>query len=118
MTDHYWRDQADRAADRHGWRPSNATVCPRVVTGRRCTADRPDDPCLCQTHHHLLDHGRQWFDRDNRRLLTGEPYNLTVEELAAFAADLEPLGLHLDLIGGPGLWHETTLLLAITRERP
>lgn len=112
MTTVHHAAQVDRAT-RLGLRPSTVTVCPLSVLGRRCRT-RYAEVCICQRHHRLLDHGRVWVDDRGRRVLTGEPYDLDPVEVVDLAADLAPLGLAVELVPGPGLWHERTRILAVT----
>lgn len=81
----------------HGLKPCKATVCPRVVAGRRCVAwgrsyDHPRG-CLCQQHQHLLDHGRMWRNKVGQYVLTGEPYrHVTEAQINSLRCDLISLG--------------------------
>lgn len=118
------REQLAAAEDRYAafaaaqrLRPSTGAICPRRVAGVRCHAwhDRPA-LCVCQRHHHLLDHGRMWLDAHGRHRLTCEPYDAEGEELAAFVADLADIGLRVD-ISGMSLWNPGwCVLLIVTRD--
>ncbi|MGI8578526.1 MAG: hypothetical protein ACR2KG_11595 [Nocardioidaceae bacterium] len=111
-----YQTQHRRRAAARDLRPSNATPCPRVTAGRRCLLGNPSTACVCAEHRHLLDHARQWHDHDGRRVLTCEPYDVAVEELAAFGVGMAPLGLIVTPWPGPGMWHPSTLVYAVTRE--
>lgn len=110
-----YEDQERRAAELYGLRPSAAAVCPRVVAGKRCIAYRDEwTVCVCQRHRRALDHGRVWLDANGRHVLTGEPYEITGEDLAGLTADLAELGLRVDLTG-QSLWNPGfTVLIKIT----
>lgn len=108
------QDQERRAAELFGMRPSTAPACPRAAAGKHCRAAH--ETCVCQRHHHALDHGRMWLDRDGCRVLTGEPYDLDGVELAALVADMAALGLTVRL-DGRSLWNPGyALLIRITKE--
>lgn len=105
-------------AEASGLRPSEAAICPRVVAGKRCAAHNGDEPCVCQRHHRLLDHGRIWLDAAGRHVLTGEPYSADGEDLADLVADMSGLGLDVSL-SGRSRWNPGyTLLITITRRTP
>lgn len=74
-------EQEQRAAQWHGWRPSRAPACPRVAAGKRCQTGTSDRLCVCQRHHHLLDHARMWLDPEGAHVLTAEPYDTHLTEL-------------------------------------
>lgn len=108
--------QRQRAADWHGWRPSDASACPCVVAGKPCNADTGDRLCLCQRHHHLLDHARMWIDPEGHHVLTGEPYDTHDDELRDLFRDLAALRLQAS-VSGRSLWNPGhTLLITITRD--
>lgn len=105
--------EQERRADAHYmWRPSKAAPCPFVVARQRCKADRT--VCLCQKHHHVLDHGRIWLDEDSRYVLTGEPYNLGGQEVAEFITDMEAMGLTVAFTG-TALWNPDHTLMVLIR---
>ncbi|MBN6051311.1 hypothetical protein JYK22_05145, partial [Nonomuraea sp. RK-328] len=107
--------QEQRAAEYFGLRPSKASVCPRVVAGKRCLIDSRGK-CVCQDHYRVLDHGRMWLDENGHHVLTGEPYNTWGEEMTAFVAAMDELGLHVHL-SGRSLWYPGyTLLVRVTRK--
>ncbi|WP_219471261.1 hypothetical protein [Nonomuraea rhizosphaerae] len=112
-------DQTRRAAELLGLRPSRARACPRVVAGARCRANKLEEdgqPCLCQRHRHLLDHGRAWFDADGKRVLTGEPYNADGHEIAELVTDMDTLGLRVT-ISGRSPWNPNeTFLVQIAQQ--
>jgi len=110
MSDHYaWQE---RNAGLYGWRLSSAARCPLVVVGKRCRLSS-GERCVCSEHHHALDHGRMWLDRDGRRVLTGEPYDISGRELCDFIEAMEGLGLRV-WVSGRSLWHEHTMLLIVS----
>lgn len=107
-------EQQRRAADWHGLHPVTDTeVCPRVVAGRTCHASA-GMVCVCQQHHHLLDHGRMWRKADGTLVLTGEPYDAGGRELTAFLTAMRRLSLNVSL-DGRSPWHPGhTILLKVT----
>lgn len=112
-------EQERRAAESHGLRPTGARTCPRVVAGKRCLiASR--GTCVCHTHYHVLDHRRIWLDRDGRYVLTGEPYDASREELAAFTEAMGDLGLQVTVkSAAESFWNPgSTLLILVTNEQP
>ncbi len=105
--------------DRYGYRPCRARVCPRVVAGNRCFVGYPQrEVCLCQRHHRLLDHGRAWIDTDGRHVVTGEPYHVADDELAALVADAESLGLTVNIAPFSPWFPGRTTLVRITQKDP
>lgn len=110
-------EQIRNAAARFGLRPSAAAACPRVVAGLRCRAYayQQSEPCVCK-YQLVLDHARMWLDECGGRVLTGEPYTVSIDKLAAFQAAVAPLGLVVTPKPGPGLWHPSTLLYAVVKK--
>lgn len=110
-------EQLRLAAENYGLRPSRAHVCPRVVAGKRCLSYH-EEPCLCQKHHSLLDHGRVWLDRQGRRVVTGEPYHVAKADLVDLAADMATLGLRVTVKPqSESFWYPGhTHLIFITRD--
>lgn len=106
-------EETDRAAKR-GWRPADAHTCPHVIAGGNCQAD-VNVVCLCQRHHHALDHARTWHDRDGQLILTGEPYDISGGNLSAFIFDCALLDLRVS-ISGRSMWYPGSTLLLIIRK--
>jgi hypothetical protein len=103
-------------AARFGWRPSRAQRCPRVAAGLRCVAyngGRRD--CICLRHSDLLDHAAVWLDRDGNHVYTAEPYGARDDELAAFLADANALGLTVTVHAESGWYLGRTILLRVKR---
>lgn len=91
-----YTEQLRLAAENYGLRPSQARICPRVVAGKRCLTYHRSR-CLCDKHRSLLDHGRMWLDEHGRHVLTGEPYHIAPDDLAAFTDDMAKLGLQVNV---------------------
>jgi hypothetical protein len=113
MSAERYQSARDRRAAERGLRPSSAAVCPRVVAGKHCRVNGVD-LCVCQRHHHLLDHGRIWLNRAGQYVLTGEPYELTPDALQEFAADLDGLSLTV-AVSGRSMWNPGDCLLVTIR---
>jgi len=107
-------DQWDDRFAEFGYRPSDATVCPLVVAGKRCRAWHDDDGCLCHRHHGVLDHARIWIDRGGRHVFTAEPYDTDSDELEALIADLHREGLRATFSGHSPWNPGSTFLIVIT----
>lgn len=107
--------QKSRAAELFGLRPSKASICPRVVAGKRCVRYYRDSGCICERHYKLFDHGRIWLDKNGRHVLTGAPYGATDKELAELDADMRELGLSVSF-PNQWLWNPRTLTIMVTRE--
>lgn len=90
--------QQDEWAAERRWRPSKAPACPRVVVGKRCLQLHLSGRCVCVRYRALLDHGRCWL-AGRRHIVTGEPYHVDVDQLAAFAEELRALGVDIDISG-------------------
>jgi hypothetical protein len=107
-------EQTARAA-KHRWRPADAATCPRVAAALRCWAGT-DRLCVCQRHHHALDHARTWQDPDDGLVLTGEPYDIDGDELVALVAECSALGLDVS-ISGRSMWLPGATILLTIRKR-
>lgn len=97
--------------DLHGLTPSTRSRCPRVLARRRCAAWKASCVCLSRA----LDHLHAWTDRDGRRVLTAEPYQVDGPDLAWLLLELDVLGLDVTASGGSAWFPGSTFLLTIRR---
>lgn len=115
-SDRPYSNQEARFRDWFHWRPSTgATRCPRVVAGKRCRSWTYGEPCMCQQHHHVLDHACRWIDSQGKPVLTAEPYDFDAEEFTALAADCAELGLEVRVTGTSPYFPGRTVLIIIRR---
>lgn len=116
MTNHHM-EQERRAADRYGLRLAGARRCPRVVAGKRCL-EGSRGACVCHEFYGLLDHRRLWRDQQWRYVLTGEPYDIATDDLAAFTEAMDALGLTVTVKGpAESFWNPgSTHLILVTGE--
>ena len=111
-------DYTAKMIARFGFRVSRAQVCPRVVAGKRCRVGWPGGrDCLCMRYNGsvLLDHARIWRTPRGEAVLTAEPYGLKDRYVAAFRAEIAPLGLELE-VTNESYWFVGTTLI-IVRQR-
>lgn len=112
--------QRRRAAQYFGLRPTNGPACPRILAGKSCLSYSGrysnDSDCPCQRYRKLLDHGRIWFDKNGRNILTGEPYYAHGREIAEFVAEMTELGLSVSF-PGQSMWNAHTLTIMVIEAR-
>lgn len=109
-------DRYSNFARRNGLRPSEISVCPRVVIGRRCQIWRGGEQCICQRHHWALDHGRSWLEEGGGHVVTGEPYGFHAgNDLEDLLRELEELGVSLLISGDSPHYPGYTVLLRFDR---
>jgi hypothetical protein len=98
-----------------GFRLSHAMPCPRVVIGKRCLQYHENQTCICEEFRfHPLDHVWIWLDRQGRRVLTCEPYDLEDETLIRFRTALDELGIMVT-VHPKNFWFRGTTLLMCQR---
>lgn len=111
-------DDVVAAFKARGYRESRATICPRVVAGKRCQQWRDaggHTACLCTIFSALFDHGHMWLDASGRHVMTGEPYGYREPQLAALIAAVEPLGLQVTVSDESPYYQGYTTLITISR---
>ena len=120
------QDYRDRMIRRFGFTLSRATVCPRVVAGKRCyrwtararydSATKTHRYCPCEAYQPLFDHARIWIDpATGQHILTAEPYGVDQALVRAFRArEGRELGLAL-VVTRQSYWYKGTTLLLIKR---
>jgi len=115
------RDRLQReryAAAFPGWKQHSIPRCPRVVAGRRCyVGDGRNVPkCICYRYHHrIFDHTRLWKTPEGFRVLTTEPYHVTLDDLVSFREECLALGLEVQVFGYSPYYPGATLTLMIHR---
>jgi hypothetical protein len=108
-----YHGQTVRALAEHGLRPAAVRACPLIVAGKDCEADS-DTRCVCQRHHHVLDHPRAWFDRAGRFAYTAEPYEVDGTDIVDLITDMTALGLRVT-VGGRSPWYPGSTFLIVIK---
>ncbi len=91
--------------------------CPRTIVGKRCLNHRERGECICQKHHHILDHSRGWVDQAGEFVHTAEPYSFTGQEMAELVADLTDIDVRVD-VSGESLWFPSSTVMLVLRRAP
>lgn len=102
-----------RAKEWFGWTPlrqGDHVWCPRRVVGKHCQGW---DRCMCTALVHTLDHGRLWRTEDGKRVLTGEPYGCSGQELMQLIEAVKDLGLEVFVDNCSPYYPGHTVLLVI-----
>jgi hypothetical protein len=111
-----YSNQQGRFRDWFKWCPSTAaTRCPRTLAGKRCRSWTYGEPCMCQEHHHVLDHACRWIDKEGQPVLTSEPYDFGGEQFAGFVTECSKLGLRVSVSGTSPYFPGRTVLIIIRK---
>lgn len=103
---------AEWAAER-GYRPSQATECIyRVAAAGKV---HKHGYCDCRNRYRVFDHLRMWRNKDNRYVLTSEPYGAFGDELATFITDCQALDLDVHVSAVSPYYPGYTLMIEVTR---